>query len=85
MALIYVFGKACHCWVLQGLIAAQHAKQRMRDREITEAQISKILQEPKETISVKYGRLAVYREIKNRKLVVIYEKRNENIEVVTLC
>lgn len=60
-----------------------HAEMRMEDRGITEAQIHKVLRNPKEVISVRYGRLAAYGEIDEKKLVVIYEKKNEHIEVVT--
>jgi len=60
-----------------------HAELRMKDRGITEPQIHKVLQNPREVISARYGRLAAYGKIEERKLVVIYEKRNENIEVVT--
>ena len=60
-----------------------HAEMRMKDRGITEIQIHKVLQSPKEVISVRYGRLAAYGEIEERKLVVIYEKENEDIGVVT--
>ena len=55
----------------------------MKDRGITEAQIHKVLLNPKEVISVRYGRMAAYGEIDEKKLVVIYEKKNEDIEVVT--
>jgi len=60
-----------------------HAEMRMRDRGIMETQIRKVLQNPKEVISVRYGRLAAYGEVEETKLVVIYEKKNEDIEVVT--
>ena len=60
-----------------------HAEMRMKDRGITETQTHKVLQNPKEVISVRYGRLAAHGEIEERKLVVIYEKENEDIEVVT--
>jgi len=60
-----------------------HAELRMKDRGITETQIRKVLQNPSEVISARYGRLAAYGNIEERKLVVIYEKRNEDIEVVT--
>ena len=66
------------------IIIKPHAKQRMKDRAVTEKQIINVLQNPKETISVRYGRLATYGTIKDQKLVVIYEKRNQNIEVVTV-
>ena len=60
-----------------------HAELRMKDRRITEAQIQEVLQNPRDVISVRYGRLAAYSEIDDRKLVVIYEKRDENIGVIT--
>ena len=60
-----------------------HAEMRMKDRGIIESQIYKVLQNPKEVISVRYGRLAAYGEVEERRLVVIYEKKNEDIEVVT--
>ena len=66
------------------IIIKPHAKQRMKDRAVTEKQIINVLQNPKETISVRYGRLAAYGTIKDQKLVVIYEKGNQNIEVVTV-
>ncbi|MEM3623337.1 MAG: DUF4258 domain-containing protein [Candidatus Bathyarchaeia archaeon] len=66
------------------IIITPHAEQRMKDRRITSVQIGVILQEPKEIIRVKYGRLAAYGNIRNRKLVIIYEKRNENIKVITV-
>ncbi|MEM3442808.1 MAG: DUF4258 domain-containing protein [Candidatus Bathyarchaeia archaeon] len=66
------------------IIITPHAEQRMKDRRMTSVQIGMILQEPKEIIRVKYGRLAAYGNIRNRKLVIIYEKRNENIKVITV-
>ena len=60
-----------------------HAELRMKDRRITKAQIHKALQDPREAISVRYGRSAAYSEIDDRKLVIIYEKRDQDIEVVT--
>ena len=65
------------------IIIKPHAELRMRDRRITENQIRKVLQDPKGVISVRYGRLAAYAEVDEGKLVVIYEKRYEVIEVVT--
>jgi len=65
------------------IIIKPHAELRMRDRRITENQIRKVLQNPKGIISARYGRLAAYGEVDEGKLVVIYEKRHEVIEVVT--
>jgi len=41
------------------------------------------LQNPRGVISARYGRLAAYAEVDKGKSVVIYEKRDEVIEVVT--
>lgn len=60
-----------------------HAELRMKDRGISETQVHRVLQNPREAIAARYGRLAAYGEIGERKLVVIYEKRDENVEVVT--
>ena len=60
-----------------------HAELRMRDRGISEAQVRRVFQSPMEVVSVRYGRLAAFCEFGERKLVVIYEKRNEVIEVIT--
>ncbi len=60
-----------------------HAELRMKDRGITIAQVHKVLRNPREVISARYGRLAAYGEVEERRLVVIYEKKDENIEVVT--
>lgn len=65
------------------VIIKPHAELRMKDRGMTKAQIHKVLRNPREVISARYGRLAAYDEIKERRLVVIYEKKDEDIEVVT--
>ncbi|MFQ6064347.1 MAG: hypothetical protein ACE5L6_02620 [Candidatus Bathyarchaeia archaeon] len=39
---------------------------------------------PAEVVSVRYGRLAAYKRIEERELVVVYEKENEEIEVITV-
>ena len=63
-----------------------HAELRMRDRGISEADVRVVVQSPKEVVSVRYGRLAAFGEVDERKLVVIYERKNDVIEVVTaLC
>jgi len=56
----------------------------MQDRGVTEAQVREVLQSPVEVILVRYGRLAAYRKIEDRELVVVYEKKNGKIEVVTV-
>jgi hypothetical protein len=60
-----------------------HAELRMRDRGISEAEVRVVVQSPKEVVSVRYGRLAAFGEVDERKLVVIYERKNDVIEVVT--
>ena len=65
------------------IVIKPHAESRMSDRRITRNQIHKVLQNPREIISVRYGRLAAYSEVDKGKLVVIYEKKDEVIEVVT--
>lgn len=42
-----------------------------------------VFQNPREVISVRYGRLAAFREFGDKKLVVIYERKDDIIEVVT--
>jgi hypothetical protein len=66
-----------------GIIIKPHAILRMKDREITRSQVYEVLQNPKEVIAVRFGRLVAYGEIEKRKLVVIYEKKDETTEVIT--
>ena len=65
------------------ITAKPHAESRMKDRGITETQIQRVIQNPREVVPVRYGRSAAYGEIKDRKLAVIYEKKDETIEVIT--
>jgi len=65
------------------IIIKPHATMRMMDRDITETQIREVLQNPTEVISVRYGRLAAHRKLQRRELVVVYEKKNGKIEVIT--
>ncbi|HKZ94052.1 MAG TPA: DUF4258 domain-containing protein [Candidatus Bathyarchaeia archaeon] len=66
------------------VIIKPHAEMRMLDRGIREAQVYKILENPAEVILVRYGRLAAHGKIRGRELVVIYEKKNGKIEVITV-
>lgn len=66
------------------IVIKPHAKLRMEDRGVTEAQVREVLQSPVEVILAKYDRLAAYRKIEDRELVVVYEKKNGKIEVVTV-
>jgi len=65
------------------IVITPHAELRMRDRGISEAQVHMVFRSPKEVISVRYGRLAAFCEFGDRRLVVIYERKNEIVEVVT--
>jgi uncharacterized DUF497 family protein len=65
------------------VVIKPHAELRMRDRGISEGQVRKVFQDPRDVISVRYGRWAAYCEVDGRRLVVIYEKRDETIEVIT--
>ena len=62
-----------------------HAEMRMKDRGITETQIHKVLQNPKEVISVRYGRLAAYGEIEERKLVVNMRRKMKILKWLPRC
>jgi hypothetical protein len=65
------------------ILITPHAELRMRDRGISETQVRMVFQNPKEVISVRYGRLAAFREFDDKKLVVIYERKDDIIEVIT--
>jgi len=45
-----------------------HAETKMKDRGIVETRIHKVLQNPREVIPVRYGRLAAYGNIEEKKL-----------------
>lgn len=66
------------------VIIKPHAEMRMLDRGITEMQVREVLRSPAEVISVRYGRFAAYRKLQARELVVVYEKKNKEIEVITV-
>jgi len=61
----------------------RHAELRMKDRGISEAQVYGVLQDPREVVATRYGRLAAYAEVGERRLVVIYERRDGTVEVIT--
>jgi hypothetical protein len=65
------------------IVIKPHTKLRMKDRRITKNQIQRVLLNPIEAIVARYGRLAAYGEIIKKKLVVIYEKKNKTLEVIT--
>ena len=60
-----------------------HALRRMEERTIRESEVKLVVREPREVISVKFGRLATFNYVHGRALVVIYERRNDIIEIVT--
>ena len=61
-----------------------HAKDRMRERSITEAEVEETLARPLEIVPTKYGRSAVCNPQEDgRLLVVIFERSQEDFLVVT--
>jgi len=56
----------------------------MRDRNVTKEQVHMVLRDPAEIITVRYGRFAAYRKLKGKELVGVYEKKNEEIEIITI-
>ena len=55
----------------------------MEERGIEKEEIEFVIGEPREVIQVKYGRLAAFDYFNGEGLVVIYQKHNDKIEVVT--
>jgi hypothetical protein len=60
-----------------------HALRRMEERDIEKEEIELVMRDPREAIQVKFGRLAAFNYINEKGLVVIYQKQNNKIEVVT--
>jgi Domain of unknown function (DUF4258) len=61
-----------------------HAKERMKERSITETEVEEALARPLETVQTRYGRSAAcaLRE-SGRCLVVIFERSQEDFLVIT--
>ena len=60
-----------------------HALKRMDERSILENDVKLVVREPREVIPVKFGRLAAFNYVRGKVLVVIYERRDDTIEIVT--
>jgi hypothetical protein len=60
-----------------------HALARMKEREITRYQVERVLTSPSETIEVRFGRRAAFGNINGRHLLVVYETRNGQKDVIT--
>lgn len=61
-----------------------HAEQRMHETEISKEEISETLLRPAETRGLRYGRHEVFKRLtRDSFLVLIFEKRNEDLIVVT--
>lgn len=65
------------------IVFTSHAKLRMKDRGISEFEVHGVLESPVEVISVRYGRFAAFGKFGDKKLVVIYEGRDDTNVVVT--
>lgn len=65
------------------ILVKPHAEKRMAERGIRRYEVQAVILYPREKIDVRFGRIAVYGVMEGRQLVVIYEKRNEEIEVIT--
>jgi len=60
-----------------------HALRRLTQREITQENITYALANPVETIQAKRNRIAIYSQINDRYLLVIFEKLNNEELVIT--
>ena len=60
-----------------------HAKSRMLERSISEAEFKAAIEDPLETVETRYGRTAVCAGSAGKYLVVILEKASGELIVVT--
>ncbi len=60
-----------------------HALKRLNQREITQEDVTHALGNPVETIQAKRNRIATYSQVKERYLLVIFEKLNNEELVIT--
>ncbi len=63
---------------------SSHALKRAKERSIDLKQIEEVLRNPTETIDVKYGRKASYKQYDDKFIVVIFEEHDDEIVVVTV-
>jgi len=61
-----------------------HVEQRMHDRRISKEEINETLLRPAETRQLRYGRQGVFKRLTGDSfLIVVFEKSNEDLIVVT--
>ncbi len=66
-----------------GIHLKPHALKRMQERKIRSEHVEIVLSSPIETVEVRFSRLAAFGKVNGRYLVVIYQTRGEELEVIT--
>ena len=69
---------------MKNIVMSAHASRRAKERGISEEWIKAVINEPQETIDVKFGRKASFKEFGDYYIVVIYEDHKDEIVVVTV-
>ena len=72
------------CVGLKNIVMSAHASRRAKERGISEEWIKAVINEPQETIDVKFGRKASFKKFGDYYIVVIYEDHKDEIVVVTV-
>lgn len=65
------------------VVLKSHALIRMAERRITRENVERVLSSQVETIDVRFGRKAAFGNVNGRDLLVVYQARNGDIEVIT--
>jgi len=65
------------------VVLKPHALIRMAERGITRENVERVLASQVETIEVRFGRKAAFGNVNGRDLLVVYQARNGDIEVIT--
>lgn len=60
-----------------------HALIRMKERNIEKRHVERVIASPRETVEVRFSRLAFFGNINGRRLIVIYQVGETMTEVVT--
>jgi len=68
---------------LLGVVLKPHALMRMAERGITRENVERVLASQVETIEVRFGRKAAFGNVNGRDLLVVYQTRNRDNEVIT--
>jgi len=68
---------------LLGVVLKPHALMRMAERRITRENVERVLASRVETIEVRFGRKAAFGNVNGRDLLVVYQTKNGDIEVIT--